>query len=320
MTTGIPNTLLRGGFDITPALKNFIINGDFRKWQRNTSFTDPNNVYTADRWKADMVATTGAGTVSRQAFTAGQTAVPGEPEYYLRYALTTALGASASILKQPIEDVRTLAGQKATISFSADMAASETKSFVVRLVQNFGSGGSASVASDSFTVNVTDTWQSFSGTVTVPSISGKTIGTDHYLELQIRDESTGDTYTVSFANIQVEQGEHATGFERVPDWVLDAQCYRYYLDASANSNFNLKYYGASGAGVANMRSTPVSFPVPMRKTPTMTIENEANVNVTASSLELDQFINERHFTPQWDESVGTSNITVKFGYTADAEL
>lgn len=41
---------------------NLLINGDFKVWQRGTSFTNPANAYTADRFRCN-----GAGTVSKDA-------------------------------------------------------------------------------------------------------------------------------------------------------------------------------------------------------------------------------------------------------------
>ena len=55
-------------------IKNYLINGGFRLWQRGTSFTS-NDAYGADRWK--HANGDGTGTTSRQSFTLGQTIVPG---------------------------------------------------------------------------------------------------------------------------------------------------------------------------------------------------------------------------------------------------
>ena len=84
-----------------------VINGNFDIWV-GTSFTASG--YTCDRWRLDTFG--GAGTtLTRQAFTLGQTDVPDNPEYYLRAVTTTDSSADATILSQRIEDVRTFAGQ-----------------------------------------------------------------------------------------------------------------------------------------------------------------------------------------------------------------
>lgn len=52
------NITLRAN-DVGAECNNILINSDFKVWQRGTSFTNPNNQYTADRWLCD-----GSGTVS----------------------------------------------------------------------------------------------------------------------------------------------------------------------------------------------------------------------------------------------------------------
>src|SRR5210317_2024163 len=70
-------------------IKNRIINGNFDIWQRGTSFsvTASTNIYTADRWR--FVGAGFTGTLTRQNFTAGQTDVPNNPDYFARWDVTT---------------------------------------------------------------------------------------------------------------------------------------------------------------------------------------------------------------------------------------
>lgn len=93
--------------------RNRIINGDFDIWQRSTSTTfGAGTAYVADRWNCGGAAST---TVSRQAFTLGQTDVPNEPKYYLQSAWTA--NSQNYEVAQKIEGVRTLAGQKLQLVF-----------------------------------------------------------------------------------------------------------------------------------------------------------------------------------------------------------
>jgi hypothetical protein len=78
------------GFSSTSLRKNAIINGNFDIWQRNTTQTLI-GYGSDDRWSNDNVGTT--KTHSRQAFTLGQTDVPGEPRYYSRTTVVSVAGA-----------------------------------------------------------------------------------------------------------------------------------------------------------------------------------------------------------------------------------
>tara|TARA_R110000868_G_scaffold236493_2_gene490515 strand:+ start:958 stop:2061 length:1104 start_codon:yes stop_codon:yes gene_type:complete len=257
--------------------RNRIINGNFDFWQRGTSFTLAE--YSADRWVNGRTGTT--HTATRQPFTVGQTAVPNEPTYFCRTAVTSVAGAgNFSVLRHRIEDVRTFAGQQVTVSFWAKVDA--TKSISVELEQFFGTGGSpsASVTEIGTTkVSIGTSWQKVTVTATVPSISGKTIGTDsnNYLGFNIwfdagssfnsRTDSLGQqsgTFTFDIAQVQIEPGPVATPFERRPIGTELALCQRY---------FQLAGNGCFGS-VDGSSTTTIAFAekffVPMRIAPTVT--------------------------------------------------
>jgi hypothetical protein len=204
--------------------RNRIINGNFDFWQRGTSFTASD--YGADRWIHARFGTT--HTVTRQAFTLGQTAVPGEPTYFCRTVVSSVAGAgNYAVLVQRIEDVRTFAGQQVTFSFWAK--ADATKNIAINMVQIFGTGGSpsASVGISGTKISIGTTFQKVTVTATLPSISGKTLGTnnDSTLNLNIWFDAgstwNGDTDslgqqsgTFEIAQVQLEPGPVATPFER----------------------------------------------------------------------------------------------------------
>lgn len=95
--------------------RNRIINGNFDIWQRNTSFTFSNttNLYSADRWR--FIGSPFYGTLTRENFGAGQTEVPNSPDYFAKWTVTTNPSANMAF-GQYIENVRTLAGETATLS------------------------------------------------------------------------------------------------------------------------------------------------------------------------------------------------------------
>jgi len=174
---------------LNSAPRNYIINGNFDFWQRATTLgTSTGNRYCADRWQCTSTGTT--YSTDRIAFTVGQTAVPNEPTYNHQIAVNSVAGASnLAILAYNIEDVRTLAGQNATITFWAK--SSVARNVAVELEQNFGTGGSPSANVNAIgvtTLALTTTYTKFNVTVAIPSISGKTIGTDaasSYLRINI---------------------------------------------------------------------------------------------------------------------------------------
>jgi hypothetical protein len=207
-------------------LRNRIINGNFDIWQRGTS-SSSTGYQTADRFRYSDNGTSITIAQSQQTFTIGQTDVPGEPTYFYRIAKTVA-GSSGTFtaIEQGIEDVRTLAGQTATISFYAKTT-SGTVSCSVYLAQYFGSGGSSNVNTSSTSLTLTTIWQKFTATVLVPSISGKTIGTGSALFFTLLLPNNA-TFTTDLAQVQVEAGSTATPFERRLITQELQLCERYY--------------------------------------------------------------------------------------------
>lgn len=276
------------------SFRNKVINGNFDYWQRGTSNTSvASNQYLADRWVHLRVGST--ANVSRQAFTLGQTDVPNEPTYFHRTAVTSVAGAGNTVnFAQRIESVRTLAGQTATLSFWAKADAS--KNIAVDFVQFFGTGGSPSSAISAIGVTtcaLTTSWKKFTITVNVPSISGKTLGTDNNDTLWFRvwfdagsnfnsfTNSLGQqSGTFDIAQVQLEAGSVATPFEVRPPGVELALCQRYYYGTTAQ--FNFSGYSASSISAYHTFSLPVS----MRVLPTFSISWASLSNASAASSRM----------------------------------
>ena len=288
--------------------KNKIINGNFDIWQRGTSFTTAG--YSADRWSTS--ADTNSGwTVSRQAFTVGQTEVPGEPTYFMRFAISAG-NLAGPVFQQRIEDVRTFAGKTVTASFYTKVSSGSTFTpSYFRMTQNFGSGGSA----DSFVIPnetitaITGSWAKYTYTFNVPSITGKTIGAGNYINFMFRiPDST--TTTVDLAQVQVEEGSVATGFDYRPYTTELALCHRYFISYGGTTG-----YERFAVGLCNNTtnaSVCTFLPVPMRIAPSLSYSALAHFgaydggNVTVlSAFSLDQPSN----------VVVTYNATVASGLT-----
>lgn len=172
------------GGGVLAGFRNKLINGDFDIWQRATSQT--NNAYGSDdRWHNGHVGST--KTAGRQAFTLGQTDVPGAPTYFSRTVVTSVAGAGNYARKtQRVESVTTLSGKKCTVTFYAK--ADAAKNIAIELAQYFGSGGSPSASIIGIGVQkfaLTTAWQKFSVAIDVPSVAGKTLGTDGMDEFEL---------------------------------------------------------------------------------------------------------------------------------------
>ena len=247
--------------------KNKIINGDFGIWQRGTSFSSPaSGSFLADRY---FVAFDGTPTVtySRQTFTPGAAPVAGyEGQFFFRAAMTATSTTTSWNLYQKIENVQTFAGQTITVSFWAK--ADSARSVSMNFLQEFGSGGSGAVFGGAGQTNsVTTSWQRFSYTLTLPSISGKTIGTGSSLTLYIT-LPISSTSTIDLWGVQVEAGSVATAFQTATGTIQGelAACQRYY-----NRQTEPTSYSGMGLGFGTSSTSAriqVALPVTMRVIPT----------------------------------------------------
>lgn len=220
--------------------KNFVINGDFSRWSYATSQTTSG--YGSDDRFTNL--NTGSTKVaSQQSFAIGQTLVTNNPKYYSRTVVTSVANAANNCLKEHrIEDVTKLSGETVTLQFWGSVGSD--KNVAVEFEQNFGTGGSPSTAVDEIgvtTVALTSTFQLITVTVTMPSVSGKTLGDDgnDYTAIKIwfdaganfdlNTNSLGQqSGTFNIANMQLEISATATDFEYVTPADQFARCQWYF--------------------------------------------------------------------------------------------
>lgn len=273
--------------------KNKVINGDFGIWQRGTSFTTSAGVttFSADRWRSVMPS---SATLSRQTFTPGTAPVAGyEGQYYFNATITS--NAQNYEHGQFIENARTFAGQSVTLSFWARSTVG-AQPMNVSLYQNFGTGGSPSslvaISPTSGTTPFTPTssWVRYVYTYNVPSVSGKTFGTnnDSYLWIRIGQYTTTATNTsIDYWGVQLEAGSSVSDFVTASGNSYQAElamCQRFY-EASWGSNNSI---GAGGGCVSAFAINTsemygaVTFKVEKRTNPTITIYDDANTAGTIS--------------------------------------
>jgi hypothetical protein len=273
--------------------KNKIINGNFGVNQRNFSTTTGFG-YTFDRFLVGKSG--GTITYSAETFTLGTAPVSGyESKNFLRIDTTgqTATNSYASIV-QRMESVRTLAGETVTVSLWAK-ATSGTPKIQITLEQNFGTGGSPSSAVQIplGSATISTSWTRYTFTGTVPSISGKTLGTDNndFIQLYIFNSlgtglsSYGDiglqTTTTDFWGVQVEAGNVATSFQTATGTLQGeiALAQRYYQRFNADSSVYGWLRGSGGA--SSTTNVFADFPaiVPMRVKPS-SIDYGGNIALT----------------------------------------
>jgi hypothetical protein len=283
-----------------------------------------------DRWRTNITGN-GTCTFSAQTFTLGTAPVVGyEGTNFISIATTGQTGTNPrTVLIQRIESVRTYANQTVTVSFWAK-ADSGTPSTSLELAQNFGTGGSPSSAVTAIGVTkftLSTSWTRYTATINVPSISGKTLGTndDNFFQIALwtsagtdnnsRTDSLGiQTATISFWGVQLEAGSVATAFQTATGTLQGelAACQRYYYQ----SDKEILYW----ANVTNANNYYLTayFPVAMRISPTMTSTDVSNTNFTAGNPSLTVIGKFSFWAFKGSSGTGVGNF--QFNYTASAEL
>jgi hypothetical protein len=261
--------------------KNAIINGDFGVWQRGAgAFTGLTGTYSSDRWTFYGQGSGVSHSATRETFTPATAPVAGyEGTFFYRDVITSGADAATQmIVIQKIEDVRKFAGQTVTVSFWAK-ANTGTPKVGIEFYQDFGSGGSGAVSGTGQSVTISTSWARYSATFSVPSISGKTVGTGSSLFLNLwlsagsssatRSGTVGlQSGTFDIWGVQVEAGSVATAFQTATGTIQGelAACQRYYYRFTQAEGS-----GLTGQGIASSTTVArclIQHPVVMRVAPT----------------------------------------------------
>ena len=307
--------------------RSYINNGLFNIAQRGSgAFTA--NGYTLDRWLLAVsldTASVASGAVSdtNRAQIGDEAAT-----FYLGNTFTGNAGATAyTLLIQPIESVRRLANKTVTVSFYAN--ASAALRLGVSLNQFFGSGGSpsASVSGTGQSVTLTTSFARYSLSFTLPSVAGKTLGTNgndntglnFWYSAGANNATTSGSVgvqsgTINLWGVQLEVGSVMTALDYggTPQQQL-AQCQRFYVSNTSQLAVGFNSWAAGG-----FYYHPIFFPVQMRAAPTVTIvstSNATNINSSAPNLQ-------GPFGFSWymvATATGGTAITMN-GYNASADL
>ena len=241
-------------------------------------------------------------------------------------------GSESVALSQRIESVCSFSGETITLSFWAKSDTVGPHTIALGWRQRFGTGGGASAAvslAAQEITTLTNTWQFFSLTFSIASISGKTIGTSgtDSLALRIFTQAAAGalgalnvpnpisfTDTVSFANVQVELGATGTAFEIKELETVVGLCQRYFCknqsldqvpdtsDTGEAFRMTLQFFNDTGF---------VMFPSTMRAPPTVTTFVITSTGIAATSISDSSAVFQR---------TGGSQTSGSWNWTADAEL
>lgn len=316
-----------------PALRNFIRNGDFQIAQRGTSFAG----ITTAQYCLDGAYHPAAGTqtVTQQAFTVGQTDVPGNPINFLRVQRTVAAGAANAIVQFPIEFPQRLSGKTVTFSFWGKVS-SGTKALTLDWVFSGVTPGTYPSALASITL--TTTWTLYSVTATVEAMTAATANA--YIAPRIVESASLGTFTLDIADAQLEEGSEATRFERLGYLEQEQWAQRFFAKSFARATAPAQNAGngtgeitfiAGKAGAAAEASHRILFPVRMRVAPSaaVTLYNSAAANAQVrdqtaaadcSSAAVANITDQGfHVTATGNASTAVGNV-LGVHYSATAEL
>jgi hypothetical protein len=306
--------------------RNLLHNPLFNIAQRGVGPWSANNVYTADRWVLGLVSDTVSASLS--ALSDSQRVSVGDE------AATTSFGASVtgnaaagafSAVTQRIEGVRRLGNKTVTVSFWAWCNAGTPK-LGASLDQIFGTGGSPSAfaqgVGQAITLSTTPT--RYSLTFTLPSTSGKTLGTNgddcSSLNLWFSSGSTNasragsigvQSGTFNLWGVQIEIGSVATPLEK-PDPQQDlAKCQRSYCIGMAGVAFGYAAAGSFSGALA-------FFPVTMRAIPLVAFSGTLGTDTNVSAIALDSV--QTSAFRSYATVTATGAVQAMRTYTATADL
>lgn len=252
-----PNVVINGGFDILQRAQSFTITGSHFTYR------------TADRWILSCTASGATNIVNSINAFPDTGAIDGQDlRFFMRFNVTSVGTATAYGMLSRVEDVRTLAGRTATLSFW--VRGTQNTTISPFLIQHFGTGGSSDVSIAGANQTITTSWQRKVITFTVPSVTGKTINNDNsFLQVQLNFNAV-TLGTLDIAGVQLEGGDVVTDFRRAGGTLPGelAACQRYYF----RTNGGPWYTGIAFVDVEDSSWSSMVYPAVMRANPTVVID------------------------------------------------
>ena len=203
--------------------RNLIINGAMQVAQRGTSFTGDG--YSLDRIYHQLSG--GTSTLTQETFALGS-----ELEGFTKYAKqAVSTGNNYCGIVYKVEDVKSLPQGKATFSFYAKGTNPAAGSFDLKILRMHNGSTTHDTLLDT-TVTLTSSWQRFTKTFDVGSLSGMSTPTANsiiYISIRQAGSDTGTAaWELNLTGLQLEVGSQASPFEHEPVGVTLSKCQRYF--------------------------------------------------------------------------------------------
>lgn len=196
---------------------NYVINGQFLFFDDASISTLPaSETAIADYWYFDKNNTSATDSIDFVDFALGSTTPPLSPKYYLHYACTNVpIGETYKDVYIKIKGVESFQGSPIVLAVE-QQGTVPVQVLEFRYLQHFGTGGtpSADVGGSISSHNVSLTWSKINDTLTLPTISGKTLGTnnDDYIAFIIR-LPVNVTTEIDLTNFQINLGSALLDYE-----------------------------------------------------------------------------------------------------------
>jgi hypothetical protein len=310
--------------------RNYLINGNFDKWDYGTSQTT--SAYGSDNrwWNASNISTkthsqVACGDTERTLFNA---------MYFSRTVSNYVAGTNSFAKKmQHIENINLLAGKTVTLSFWA--RADSNKKACITLSDFYGTGGTPSASGGSpiliGIVDLTTTWTRYSFTFTVHSIVGKSLGTDgpqttswrldigltysaDRFEVTLFGMAVGQSGTLDLAQVKIEDGAVATNGWHPYDGEFGGEtqaCERYY------ETIYCANWGYASGAVTGAAGFLAKFNTNKRVIPTLSSFTAASSNGT-NTYSMDSIT--LSMCRVVYNSTGSGIVGVTGNFTASAEM
>lgn len=213
---------------------NFIYDSQWRYIRKRTFNPLPvAELLGSSNWYIEKANTTATDNITIQDFSAGSTAVDFNPNFFLQFQCTVpGSGETYKELRYVFPSVFSFQNTEVTFALWARNT-SGSNVLEVFSVQYFGTGGSPSVQvrESMGVINTTGSWVQYKVTHTIPSITGKVIGTNQndYFSINIglpRDAATN----IQITNVQLNLGNKLMPFD--------------YLTPTNNATLQIPFYNS----------------------------------------------------------------------------